>query len=488
MGFCTKCGEPLADNFRFCGKCGTPVQAALEAFALSAIGKGKDTTTSGAIYEGKKKYITTTGAVYEVGIASIGTRVGESNGKEKYTDEDGNVYEGDFDEDELNGEGKIIFENGAVYEGDFIEGVPEGKGKLKFPDGEVWEGDFVDGRLNGQGKLTTADGFIKEGDFVNSNLDGEGRITNANSDLADSDLIEGYFIEGKLNGKGKFAIAGDKYEGDFVDGVPDGKGIYAYADGDVYNGEFSGGEKHGKGIYTFPDGDVWEGTFVDGKVSATFTIAKDNEASDAKITEPELKTETEDDFAIKEMPAEFNKAVLLYEAKRYDEAFPLFLAFANEGNIRAGYYLGLCYFTGSGVELDNDKAVEYLSMSAALKDKDAQDMLEVLKKLNMGEGIDYQQKFDDDFRELFTQCLKENKDFGCELWSAQANVRWYHTADPDETDCGHGFRGAGALIAEMLGEGDYIEWYCSGPYETVSDYIAEKMATKGWRYELEGDQ
>jgi hypothetical protein len=39
----------------------------------------------------------------------------------------------------------------------------------------------------------------------------------------------------------------------------------------------------------------------------------------------------------------------------------------------------------------------------------------------------------------------------------------------------------------MYGDGDYVDWYCSGPYITVSDYIAEKMASKGWRYELHGE-
>ena len=36
----------------------------------------------------------------------------------------------------------------------------------------------------------------------------------------------------------------------------------------------------------------------------------------------------------------------------------------------------------------------------------------------------YVQRFDDDFRELFTKRLRENEDFGKELWAALANVRW----------------------------------------------------------------
>ena len=184
---------------------------------------------------------------------------------------------------------------------------------------------------------------------------------------------------------------------------------------------------------------------------------------------------------------EFLDAITLYEAGRYEEAVPILKTFADQGSTRARYYLGISYYTGSGVEQDNDKAVEYLSAAAAFKDKDAQDILDALKEISTGTGVDYEKKFDDDFRELFTQRLKENKDFGSELWSSMANVIWTHTADPAETNCGHGFRGAGALIAEMLGEGDYVDWYCSGPYITVSKYIAEKMASKGWLYELSGE-
>jgi hypothetical protein len=102
--------------------------------------------------------------------------------------------------------------------------------------------------------------------------------------------------------------------------------------------------------------------------------------------------------------------------------------------------------------------------------------------LNNLNNEDYEIKFEDDFRELFTRHLRENKKFGCELWSALANVSWIHEDDFSKTECGYSFRSAGSLIASMLVKSDYMDWYCSGPYETVSEYIAEKMASKGWRY------
>ena len=104
-------------------------------------------------------------------------------------------------------------------------------------------------------------------------------------------------------------------------------------------------------------------------------------------------------------------------------------------------------------------------------------------------NIDYRQKFDDDFRELFTKPLRENEEFGVELWSALANVDWEHESDPnpEESNCGHSFRGAGSLIASMLGRGEYIDWYCCGPDSVVSEFISTSMAVMGWRYKLYDD-
>jgi len=99
--------------------------------------------------------------------------------------------------------------------------------------------------------------------------------------------------------------------------------------------------------------------------------------------------------------------------------------------------------------------------------------------------MNYNQRLDDDFRELFTKRLRENEVFGRELWSAIANVGWFHKDDPDNTRCGRSFRGAGSLIASMLCRGDYLDWYCSSPDGVVSDYIAGAMASKGWRFEAE---
>jgi len=99
---------------------------------------------------------------------------------------------------------------------------------------------------------------------------------------------------------------------------------------------------------------------------------------------------------------------------------------------------------------------------------------------------DFDKKFDEDFRSLFTERLKEDSKFGWELWSSLANVSWYHEDDPERTNCRRSFRGAGSLIAVMEGKDKYTKWYCAGPYETVSGFIAERMASKGWSFAPDG--
>jgi len=184
------------------------------------------------------------------------------------------------------------------------------------------------------------------------------------------------------------------------------------------------------------------------------------------------------------------------------DALEYYRALAEKGNRSAQFELAAMLFLDSRFE-DKEQAKEWLKRAAKLGHKQAKNALQNIKDYeNMPKGrhrpevappvgytIDpgFDQKFEDDFRELFTSRLKEDEDFGCELWSALANVSWIHEDDPEETHCGRGFRSAGAMIASMLGIGDYIDWYCSGPYETVSEYIAEKMASKGWRYKLDGD-
>lgn len=66
---------------------------------------------------------------------------------------------------------------------------------------------------------------------------------------------------------------------------------------------------------------------------------------------------------------------------------------------------------------------------------------------------------------------------GEQMWSALANQDWRH--DNGDT-AGYSFRAAGDLIAAIHGSGDYMDWYCTGPYATVSELVLDALAKEGW--------
>lgn len=88
-------------------------------------------------------------------------------------------------------------------------------------------------------------------------------------------------------------------------------------------------------------------------------------------------------------------------------------------------------------------------------------------------------KFDDDVRAAIGGRLRASDEDAIAFWSALANQGWVHYTAPAQ-EVSYSFRAAGGLIAEIRGEGDYMDWYCSGPTETVAPWIRDALGAKGW--------
>lgn len=55
---------------------------------------------------------------------------------------DGDIFEGEWENDKANGFGTYTHKNGAVYEGTWVNDVQDGKGKETWADGSVYEVKF----------------------------------------------------------------------------------------------------------------------------------------------------------------------------------------------------------------------------------------------------------------------------------------------------------------------------------------------------------
>jgi hypothetical protein len=74
--------------------------------------------------------------------------------------------------------------------------------------------------------------------------------------------------------------------------------------------------------------------------------------------------------------------------------------------------------------------------------------------------------------------MKSNNDLCKDVWAALANVTWYHPESKQEYSCS--FRYAGGLIADLRGEGDYMDWYCCAPNASITDEIRRTFKKEGW--------
>lgn len=110
--------------------------------------------------------------------------------------------------------------------------------KRTYANGNIYEGYVVNGKAEGKGKFTWTNGDRYEGEFSNNEMNGNGILTYAN---------------------------GDRYEGDFVNGKCQGSGILVFANGDRYEGQFLNNKMHGTGVLISSDGGRKEGNFANGE-------------------------------------------------------------------------------------------------------------------------------------------------------------------------------------------------------------------------------
>ena len=95
--------------------------------------------------------------------------------------------------------------------------------------------------------------------------------------------------------------------------------------------------------------------------------------------------------------------------------------------------------------------------------------------------------------------VKQRDDYAQNLYAAFCNMRWQRTETFPilRNDLwSASWRGAGGIVADIRGQGDYLNWYCSGmggldyrddegipgyvPESTVTEEILNDMKQLGW--------
>jgi hypothetical protein len=108
---------------------------------------------------------------------------------------DGSVYKGSWDKGKKVF-GTLYFPNGDVYEGNFLNQDIHGRGIMKYNDYSVYEGDFVLGQKHGYGIKTMTNGNRYEGFWKFDKREGFGTIY-----YLCGDVVKGEFENGKMKNK-----------------------------------------------------------------------------------------------------------------------------------------------------------------------------------------------------------------------------------------------------------------------------------------------
>jgi hypothetical protein len=151
------------------------------------------------------------------------------------------IYEGDITNGLANGFGVQRLPDGSKYIGEFDNNIKKGIGKIVDPKGSVvFKGEFRENLFNGYGEIYYEYGNLKyKGYFEKGVFHGQGSLFNTKGKL----VYKGLWDSDQKNGFGKeFYKNGARFEGEFVAGVKNGNGVYYYSSGlKYYEGEWRQG-------------------------------------------------------------------------------------------------------------------------------------------------------------------------------------------------------------------------------------------------------
>lgn len=168
-----------------------------------------------------------------------------------------------------------------------------GQGIKRWTDGGYEQGFWIEGKLEGKGKRhygQSSDfaGDLYDGFFKDDNYNGKGTYYDSSEDAT----YVGEWEKGIRSGYGTLTYSNNhnvkKYIGYWKEDKMDGFGRMEWRDGGCYEGEWKKGQQHGEGIYIFPDSSILKSDWHNGYCKELAIILYGESASTFKETIVEI--------------------------------------------------------------------------------------------------------------------------------------------------------------------------------------------------------
>ena len=202
-------------------------------------------------------------------------------------------YSGGARQQERHGRGLFTFENGDSYNGEWNNGLMHGYGEYTWSDGQKYAGDWENGKHDGRG-------FMSWSENVSARTKG-GRYT-------------GSFKQGKRVGLGSETLVGHcVYAGEWQDDKRAGRGTLKWDNGNTYDGEWVEDQRHGIGLFVWSDGRRFEGLFQND-------YPRQGLLSDSRGISYSVKYDPQGVYEIEREPQPIEKSVVAmrdYKGPRY---------------------------------------------------------------------------------------------------------------------------------------------------------------------------
>ncbi|CAD8077452.1 unnamed protein product [Paramecium primaurelia] len=174
---------------------------------------------------------------------------------------------------EINPKYQIIYQNdGSIYFGQGVGGRKIGTGIQIWPEqGNILDGNWENDELEGQCRMVYSNKDIFECLFKQGRANGFGVFQSQKK------IVKGIWIDNNLSGEGQeFRKDGQRYYGQFQDGQKNGQGIIYFKDGCKYEGELRKNREDGMGTMIWSDCSYYDGEFRLGVIKGRGVYSSGN--------------------------------------------------------------------------------------------------------------------------------------------------------------------------------------------------------------------